>query len=92
MLLRTTTITGTSDVNHVPGVFAVSPIIRGDAVRMGRSHSGTPGLVQGGRIIAVGEPATLLTFAARNKLLMGESNQAQHQYSVEKPIKTFEIS
>jgi hypothetical protein len=86
--MRLKTLTSPSQANTVPGVFAVNPIIRGEPVRLGQSHSGSAGLVQGGRIIAVGQPDLLLTYAALNHLQSNQPNYVRHE---EPPTRTFVI-
>jgi len=57
------------ELNPVGGVFGINPVIRGETVQIGRTHRGVPGLVQGGRIIAISDQQTqLLCFAAINDL------------------------
>jgi len=57
------------ELNPVAGVFGTSPVIRGETVQIGHNHRGVPGLVQGGRIIAISDrQPQLLCFAALNGL------------------------
>jgi hypothetical protein len=56
-------------MTHVPGVFGMQPIIRGEPLQVSRNRRGQPELNQGGRVIAFGEnEAQILTFAAINHL------------------------
>jgi len=56
-------------MNTVPGVFGISPIIRGKPLELGKSRRGARELTQDGRIVAISDTKPqLLSFAAINGL------------------------
>ena len=71
----------------VPGVFGVNPIIQGEEVCLGRNRRGTPELLQHNRVIALGEPDLLLSFATLNHLDV----KGAPKHRAEAPVKVFEL-